>query len=243
MITLFTDFGWLGPYVGQLKLVLRDAAPTHVVIDLMHDAPRFQPRASAYLLAALAVRLPQNAVTVAVVDPGVGSAERRPVVVEANQRWYVGPDNGLLNVVARQAETFKCWEINWRPVTLSHTFHGRDLFAPVAARLVTGQALDMTSCTLAEDPAGWPADLAEVIYIDGFGNAATGFRGSRLAPAAQLVIEGKVFHYAPTFAAVARGEAFWTINANGLVELAINQGDVSAEFGLAIGTPIEIRDG
>jgi S-adenosylmethionine hydrolase len=242
MIALFTDFGWQGPYVGQLKLVLQEAAPAQFVVDLMHDAPRFQPRAAAYLLAALAVRLPQNAVTVAVVDPGVGSAKRRPVVVEADQRWYVGPDNGLLNVVARQADACNCWEIDWRPASLSNTFHGRDLFAPVAARLVTGQALDMTSTTLAEDPASWPADLAEVIYIDGFGNAVTGLRGSALAPSAQLKIGARLIRYAPTFAAVARGEAFWTVNANGLVELAINQGDASAELGLGIGTPVEVRE-
>jgi len=243
MIALFTDFGWQGPYVGQLKLVLHEAAPAQVVIDLMHDAPRFQPRAAAYLLAALAARLPQNAVTVAVVDPGVGSAERRPVVVEADQRWYVGPDNGLLNVVARQAGAWNCWEIDWRPASLSNTFHGRDLFAPAAARLVTGQALDMTACALAGDPAGWPADLAEVIYIDGFGNAVTGLRGSRLASSAQLKIGDRVLAHAPTFAAVARGAAFWTVNANGLVELAVNQGDASAELGLTIGSPVEILAG
>src|SRR5688572_23638495 len=102
MIALFTDFGVNGPYVGQMKAVLARAAPGVAVIDLLHDAPAFNPRASAYLLAALAREFAEGAVLLCVVDPGVGTT-RRPLVARLDGRWFVGPDNGLFNVAAAHA--------------------------------------------------------------------------------------------------------------------------------------------
>ena len=129
MIFLFTDFGIVGPYVGQMKAVLARRAPQATVIDLMHDAPAYGPKFAAYLLAALAGELPSDAIVLGVVDPGVGDAQRRPVVLEAAGRRFVGPDNGLFAVAALRAEDPRWWEITWRPEHLSNTFHGRDLFA------------------------------------------------------------------------------------------------------------------
>ena len=131
MIVLVTDFGLAGPYTGQVKAVLTQAAPGVPVIDLFADAPAGNAKASAYLLAAYAAWFPAGTVFLSVVDPGVGS-ERAPVVVEADGRWYVGPGNGLFELVRRRAAVSRCWEITWRPATLSNSFHGRDLFAPVA---------------------------------------------------------------------------------------------------------------
>ena len=139
MIVLFTDFGWQGPYVGQMKAVLAQQAPDQTVIDLMHDAPVFNSRAAAYLLASLVEPFPKDTVFLAVVDPGVGSGERRPCVLQADGRWYVGPDNGLFNVIAKQSAEYTAWVIDWQPDSLSDSFHGRDLFAPVAAQLASGQ--------------------------------------------------------------------------------------------------------
>ena len=101
MIVLFTDFGLSGPYVGQMKAVLHREAPGVAVVDLFADAPAFDPRRSAYLLAAYATEFPPPTVVLAVVDPGVGG-ERRPVVVEADGRRFVGSDNGLFELVWRR---------------------------------------------------------------------------------------------------------------------------------------------
>jgi hypothetical protein len=108
LIVFFTDFGYDGPYVGQMRIAVGRIAPMTAVVNLMHDAPRFDPRASAYLLAALAPRLPPTSICVGVVDPGVGSP-RPGVIVEADGRFYVGPGNGLFEIVRRRAEDARVW--------------------------------------------------------------------------------------------------------------------------------------
>ena len=187
MILLFTDFGLAGPYVGQMRAVLAGAAPGIDTIDLMHDAPAHDPRRAAYLLAALADGFEPGTVCVGVVDPGVGSA-RPPLILEADGRWFVGPGNGLFELVRRRARRARHWRITWRPARLSATFHGRDLFAPVAAMIARGDpppgdAIGMAAAEShrgAEPPgAGWPDDLPEIVYIDGFGNLMTGLRAAR----------------------------------------------------------------
>jgi S-adenosylmethionine hydrolase len=125
MIVLFTDFGAAGPYVGQVKAVLAREAASQPVIDLLHEAPAMNPRAAAYLLAALAPSIKDDAVFVAVVDPGVGTA-RRALALRADGRWFVGPDNGLLDVVALRAQAVEWWNLPWAPQEVSATFHGRD---------------------------------------------------------------------------------------------------------------------
>ena len=138
MIVLCTDFGLEGPYTGQVKAVLARAAPAVPVIDLFADLPAFRPQLAAYLLAAYGEAFVAGDVILAVVDPGVGGA-RAALAIEADGRWYVGPDNGLFEIVLRRAHAARCWRIEWRPAALSATFHGRDLFAPVAARLALGR--------------------------------------------------------------------------------------------------------
>src|SRR5690348_4850589 len=118
MIVLFTDFGLLGPYTGQVKAVLQRAAPSVPVIDLFADAPMRNPKSAAYLLAAYAAWFPAGTVLLSVVDPGVGG-DRAPVVVEAGGRWYVGPENGLFEIVMRRSEAagtaVRSWEIERQP--------------------------------------------------------------------------------------------------------------------------------
>lgn len=240
MIVLFTDFGWRGPYVGQMKMVLAEQVPHQPVIDLMHDAPAFRPRAAAYLLASLVEPFPKETVCLAVVDPGVGSQDRRPCVLQADGRWFVGPDNGLFNVVAKQATEYKAWQIDWRPESLSDSFHGRDLFAPVAAQLALGQLPAMSEISLGQHLHEWPADLAEIIYLDGFGNAMTGLHGSRLGKDAVLNIKGARISYSRVFAEAETGKPFWYVNSNGLVEIAMKQADVAQSLGLEIGIPVQL---
>ncbi len=226
MILLFTDFGQAGPYVGQMQAALADAAPDVPAIDLMHDAPAHDPRRAAYLLAALADRFAPGAVCVGVVDPGVGSA-RPPVILDADGRWFVGPDNGLFELVRRRARRARSWRITWRPAHLSDTFHGRDLFAPVAAMIARGEPPPGAPV---DGGAGedWPDDLAEIVYIDGFGNAMTGLRADRIDPAAVLSAGGVAIAGARIFADRPIGAAFWYENSCGLVEIAVNQGRAAA---------------
>lgn len=240
MIVLFTDFGFAGPYVGEMKAAIWGEHPAAAVVDLMHDAPRFSPRPAAYLLAALAARLLPGTICLGVVDPGVGS-ERLPVIVEADGVIYVGPNNGLFHVVAQRATKVERKKIIWRPASLSATFHGRDLFAPVAARLSKGAPVAAELCEAQAVPgAHWPEELPEAIYIDAYGNVMTGIRASGVAEQAALRVGGHSLSRARTFDDVAPGEMFWYENSCGLVELAMNRGAIAERLGIAIGEPVTI---
>ncbi len=241
MIVLFTDFGPGGLYTGQMKARLAEEAPAVPVIDFVDDAPRQNPRAAAYLLAAYAAAFPAGSVFVAVVDPGVGS-DRPAAILEADGRWYVGPANGLFELLRRRAGD-KCsiYEITWRPDELSNSFHGRDLFTPVAAMLAEGKSLpgeprDADWCL----ESGWPDDLWEVIYIDGFGNAIIGVRANVVDPEIDLRVKSLYLQHARTFSDVPQGALFWYENANGLVEIAANQGSAADMLNLKIGTPVSV---
>ena len=239
LIVLFTDFGLIGPYVGQMKAVIHSITPKTKIIDLMHDAPKFNPKFSSYLLAAYSQHFELGTIFVAVVDPEVGG-DRHPIVVQADGKWFVGPDNGLFEMVCRHAQTVKAWKIKWRPRSLSVSFHGRDIFAPVAARIANG---DMpASEALDEDfirEPKWPDDLQLILYIDHFGNAVTGLRSSFLNPKSILKFGKYGVSGARVFSDVTQGEYFWYENANGLVEIAVNKGRASA-LGIEIGTPISV---
>lgn len=239
MLVLYDDFGWEGPYVGQVKVVLTHLAPGVPVLDFMHDAPAFEPRAAGYLLASLVKTLPTDAVVFAVIDPGVGSS-RPAMVMQADGRWYVAPQNGLLDAVARRARSHKCWQIDWRPKGISASFHGRDLFAPVAAKLAMGQTPEMAGCVPIDYPVrDVPTDLPRIIYVDHFGNLVTGIRARTIRRNRNLVVAGYVIRPARTFSDVAPGEAFWYENSSGLVEIAVNQGYADEELELDVGEFIE----
>ena len=251
MIVLFSDFGLNGPYLGQVKAVLHQEAPGVPVIDLFANAPAHDPRASAYLLAAYGAGFPpgfpESTVFFAVVDPGVGGA-RKPGVLEADGRWYVGPDNGLFEIIIRRAKAEpRWWDIRWRPERLSETFHGRDLFAPVAARLARGETPapdNKDNAAFKGSPLDglrrpdWPDDLAEIIYIDDFGNAMTGVRAETVAGVTELTVGGAFVGKARRFSDVPEGEAFFYENANGLLEISVNQGRADNLLKLSVGSQV-----
>ncbi len=244
MLALFTDFTFDGPYVGQMKAVLHRDAPGLPIIDLMHDAPAFDPQSSAYLLASLAEEFPQGTVFVAVVDPGVGT-DRRPIVAEIDGRWFVGPDNGLLGILVRRAGQARAWEIAWRPARMTASFHGRDLFAPVAARValegydaVPGISLEIDVSEL--DYTDWPDELARIIYIDGFGNGISGLRAENLSPKHRILVHNVEIKGETTFGSVPPGALFWYGNSNGLVEIASNRGRADRHLDLSVGTTVEV---
>lgn len=170
------------------------------------------------------------------VDPGVGG-RRGAVAVQIGSQHFVGPDNGLLSILWHRARRRKCWRIAWRPQRLSSSFHGRDLFAPVAAALAVGSV-----------PRGWlapkarpdvllpGADLTQVIYIDHYGNAITGLRSTDSKQ--RLRVGRRIVRYARTFEE-ARAP-FWYQNSLGLVEIAAPRVSAARALGLTVGSPVKL---
>jgi S-adenosylmethionine hydrolase len=239
-ILLITDFGSEGPYLGQLRMALSDLPPSVEIVDLMSNAPVMQPRPTAYLLAALMGVVPPNSLVLAVVDPGVGGA-RQGLVVRAGSHWFVGPDNGLLAIAAGRVADREVWRITWQPPRLAPTFHGRDLFAPVAAQITRGGAVPGVRIEPGSMVGSdWPAELSEIIYLDHYGNAFTGVQARSLDFSARLSVAGQVVAKATTFSDVGTGKAFWYENSCGLVEIAVNQGRADQALCLSIGDPVAV---
>jgi S-adenosyl-L-methionine hydrolase (adenosine-forming) len=239
MIVLCTDFGLEGPYTGQVKAVLARQAPAVPVIDLFADLPAFRPQLAAYLLAAYGEAFMAGDVILAVVDPGVGSA-RAALAINADGRWYLGPDNGLFEIVLRRAGAVQCWAIDWRPAAMSATFHGRDVFAPVAARLARAERPPGTATAPSRYPE-WPDDLAEIVYVDRYGNAMTGLRAAMVPADAELEAAGVRIARARTFGDVPPGGLLWYANANGLAEIAAHGASGAAHLGLAPGSRVAVH--
>jgi S-adenosylmethionine hydrolase len=242
-IFLFTDFGAADLYVGQVKAVLHERAPRSTVIDLLNDAPDFEIAASAHLLAALVSWLPRPCVVMAVVDPGVGGA-RGAVALEADGQWLVGPDNGLLSVLAARAKTTACFGLDWLPPAESASFHGRDIFAPAAAEIASDcAAMRMRPAKRALDVSLDAADLACVVYVDHYGNAMTGLRAESLPSSTILRVNGRAVRYARVFSEAPSGCVFWYRNSIGLIELAANKASASAVLSLRVGDEVVVEHG
>jgi S-adenosylmethionine hydrolase len=239
-IALVTDFGAAGPYVGQMKLRLAELAPKMPVIDLVSDLPPFRPDLAAYLLPALVRDGPEATLYLCVVDPGVGG-ERLALTLSAGGNLFVGPDNGLLAVIARRAADPCPRRVSWRPPYLSDSFHGRDLFAPVAAMLAQGRDPGSSRIERAGmTGADWPEDLPRIVYADGYGNLMTGIRACQVPRSALVHAGDRALGFARTFCEVPPGTAFWYENAFGLVELAVNQGRADRLLALAPGDPVSL---
>lgn len=239
VIALFTDFGVQSVYIAQMEGVIRQLAPKASILKVVSDAPAFDPLRSGYLLDAVCRYLPLGTVIVGVVDPGVGTLQRQPVVLEAGGRAYVGPGNALFSVVSQRATDSRLSEILWKPESLSATFHGRDLFAPIAAHIGAGKlAPGMLQPTLNSLPAV-PNELWEVIYIDSFGNAWTGIRAESLQTNQVLMIHGTPLKSARTYAEVAPAVPFWYVNSMGLIEIAASGVNVSQRLALKIGSEVQ----
>lgn len=238
VILLFTDYGPASGYMGEIELILCRAAPEVPVVALAADAPAFRPDLAAYLLASRLPLAQAGDVIMAVVDPGVGT-ERPAVAILADGIWLVGPDNGLLAIAARRARDLQAFAIHWRPARLSASFHGRDLFAPVAARLARSDRSALTPATF-NPHATMPDDLAAIVQLDAYGNAVTGLRADRLAGNAVLNHAGHRINPARTFADVREGTPFWYANSSGLAEIACNQAPAATLLGIRLGDPIGI---
>lgn len=240
MILLLVDYGLAGPYLGEVTAAIKRLTPRTEVINLFPDLPRGDIRAAAVLLAAGTVDFPPDTIFFCVVDPGVGTFKDPPAILRIDGRWYVGPDNGIFDLIAGQAGCTECEEIIWRPSRLSRSFHGRDLYAPVCAVLSEGRLPETVRRewrrrhVLEDDPRA-------VVYIDGFGNAFTGIRARTLPQDCSLRCGSQdAIHHATTFAQVPSGGAFWYENSSGLVEIAVNQGSAAELLDIKVGESVEI---
>jgi S-adenosylmethionine hydrolase len=236
-VALLSDFG-VGPYIGQIQLLLA-AKPCLPVVNLVSDLVPFRPDLAAYLLPALLRGMPARTLYLCVVDPGVGSS-RGVVAAHAGGDWFLAPDNGSLVPLLRdRSDDAQVWCLEWRPREMSATFHGRDLFTPLAQRISGGvlpSATPMSSLDLVG--ADQPQQLAAVCYIDHYGNLVSGMRASDVAPERALRAGNARIARSTTFSDVPVGSAFWYENAFGLLEIAVNQGRADNLLGLRPGDPL-----
>lgn len=239
MIVLFTDYGTNGPYLGEVEAAIYTTSPGEKVIRLFTDLPRQNQKAAAYLLSAYVDRFPANTIFFCVVDPAVGREENKPVICQVDDRWYVGPNNGLFDLLIRHGKKVSCWEITWRPDLLSNTFHGRDMYAPVSAMLARGEAPPGQSIEY-QDRNNWPDELPEIIYFDGFGNAMSGLYAKSLQQDVVISLADHNISRAVTYAEVSDGQVFWYENSVGLLEIAVNGGSAKDMLAAYIGQKIKI---
>jgi S-adenosylmethionine hydrolase len=240
VITLTTDFGLSDPYVGVMKGVILTINPFAMIIDLSHQVKPGSVIEGAAVLSEANPYFPQGAVHVAVVDPGVGG-KRRPILVVSKKHLFVGPDNGIFWPIIETLEDKAIYHLTNRKYFLPHisyTFHGRDIFAPVAAHLSKGVDPARMGDVI-NDPVKLdiPAPLqkgevltGQVIRVDHFGNLITNIRGTDLGRfvksgqpiirVADLTVEG--LH--KTYSGVAKGEALALIGSSGFLEISVNQG-------------------
>lgn len=238
-ILMFTDFGDADLYVGQIETVLDRYAPGARVISLLNEAPCFNVTAASHLLAAMARTVPRGHVFLAIVDPGVGAA-RDGIVARVDGRSYVGPDNGLLSVIWARGTMKSAWRITAWPDNAAVSFHGRDVFAPMAAAVVTGEFPNENVKSIPAPQVLLPADdLSEIIYLDHYGNAFTGLRGEGLSTERSLRIRRMDFRHARVFAEAEPGRGFWYVNSLGLVEVAMPGNSAAKMLGLRVGQTVE----
>ncbi len=241
LITLLTDFGTTDGYVAELKGTLYSLVPGVQVVDAAHDLPAHDVELARLTLARYWRRYPEGTVHVAVVDPGVGSS-RAAIAVESEGRFLVGPDNGILSP-ALLAPTARAVVLPI-PSDAAPTFHGRDVFAPAAARLALGDALQLLGL-----PHGSPfirrtpeahlrgdgAIEGEVIAVDKFGNAITNI----IARSGSWVqLGGRVIPLSRTYADVPVGTLCAVVGSTGLVEIAVRDGSGAAAAGLQRGSAL-----
>lgn len=259
-IALLTDYGWLDFYVGALKGAILSAWPEAVIEDITHGVPSFDVAGGAFLLAAAAREWPAGTVFVGIVDPGVGTA-RRPIAVRTGAGLvFVGPDNGLFTRVIAEGGSVEIHEITnealMRPGALSSTFHGRDIFGPVAAHLASGRvgladvgpAIDDPVLLPLVEPALEDGELrGQILLADHYGNLITNIPRALVEQmgSERLTLQvGEQAVAAPlvaTYAAVPVGAPLATINSLGLLEFAVNQGSMAVRLGAASGQEIRVR--
>lgn len=254
LITLLSDFGSSGPYPAAVKAIIASSCDP-LFIDISHDVPLHDIRAGAYLLFAVAPFTPAGTIHLAVVDPGVGTP-RGALILSSGGQFFVGPDNGLLAPAARRVGTPRAYAIDDKRLireTRSATFHGRDLFAPVAARLASGSppsvlgspASQFVDLDFGAGRLHHGALLGEVIYVDPFGNLITNIPGSLLpAEATRITVRAGRKTMAATIARTygdgAPRRLIVVTGSDGLAEIAVRESSAAGALGVGPGSAVRI---
>lgn len=256
IITLTSDFGLRDPYVAEMKAAILGIFPDCDIVDISHLVGKFDIREGAFVLASAVPYFPEGTIHVAVVDPGVGT-QRRSIVIETQRGYFVGPDNGILILAAEVLDIKRVHEITSRRFMLSHvseTFHGRDVFAPLAAHLAKGLDLEEMGHRITDFvrpkftfvERGTDSLVGEVLHIDDFGNIITniprkdivGFRDKLVrVEFSGTTIDMKVFQ---TYANVKPQRPLLLIESHNYLEISLNQGNAAKEFSTKTGDKVAI---
>lgn len=260
VITLLTDFGYGDYYVAAMKAVILSISPNARIVDMSHCVPRWNTRVASYILGCCYKYFPQGTIHVVVVDPGVGT-ERRGIVVFSRRYVFVGPDNGVLIPPAKEdgiREVRVIENRNYMLEEVSYTFHGRDVFAPVAAHISRGirassigrQITDYIEPGYSEPKLEDGLIIGEVLNIDNFGNVATNVSRSLLLGLGlgygsrfEVEMNGRVemLRLLPSFAYTEQGRALLLINSCEKLELAVNMGSAASLFDAKVGDEVILR--
>jgi S-adenosylmethionine hydrolase len=244
IITLLTDFGTVDGYVGEMKGVLLSSVPNAEIVDITHDIPPQDVERARLVVARVWRRFPEGTIHIVVVDPGVGSA-RAALAVASEGRYLLGPDNGTLSP-ALLASSARVVELPIAP-HVSSTFHGRDVFAPAAAALASGESFsalgsDARSPTIRRTPEPIRrvdgALDGEVIIVDRFGNAVTNLVGMR---GGTIEIGAVRIPVRRTYAEVESGELVAVVGSTGFIEIAARDGNAAELLHLSRGSPVALR--
>lgn len=251
-VTLLTDFGTVDGYAAAMAGVVASRARTAVVEHASHDIPPGDILAAALGLHRYAVLYPEGTVHVVVVDPGVGTA-RRPLAARIDARFYVAPDNGVLTLVLQRAESVEIVAVTEPGIlrAASATFHGRDIFAPTAARLAQGAelaglgeaVLDPALLSIPQPQRTDTGARGEILAADRFGNLITnipaGWLESTTDAAAQVTVAGQAAGpLRRTYGDVARGELVALIGSLGFLEISVRDGSAAARLGVGRGAEV-----
>ncbi len=255
IITLTTDFGLQDYYVSAMKAVILGIAPDARLVDISHEIPPQDIMAGAWVLRNSAMMFPPGTVHTIVVDPGVGT-DRKGVALEINDRFFVGPDNGIFSLLTGRYD-FRAVHLEnsgyWRE-EISTTFHGRDIFAPVAAHLAAGVPLEELGGAVDElVNYRWAEPIADrdglqgwVIHIDKFGNLVTNVPRSLIDEVAggrsvKIYVGNTILdEVVETFGSVEEGEPAAYIGSSGMLEIGINKGDAEEMLGVQKGAQVSL---
>jgi len=257
IITLTSDFGLRDPYVAEMKAVILSINPNATIVDITHKIEKFNIRMGAYVLASTAPYFPKGTIHIAVVDPGVGT-QRRSLLIQTKQAFYIGPDNGILVLAARKQSIEHIYEITNRKFMLpkvSTTFHGRDIFAPAAAHLANGispkefgpEIQKIVTPKFAKITKRKEGLVGEVIYVDNFGNIITNFGEKELN---SISVEGHVniklgdaklkLKLCKAYAEAKPQEPLAIIGSHDFLEISVNQGSAAEKFRARSGDKITL---
>ena len=255
-ITLTTDFGTTDHFAGAMKGVIASIAPGAESVDISHQLTRFDITEAAFFIGEIWRNWPPKTIHVVVVDPGVGSS-RRPILIEADRQYFIGPDNGVFSFVLKQAKKWSARELTnnkYFNKAVSRTFHGRDIFAPVAAHIASGVKPTLLGKKIADplclalpvpDRTSRRGFTGTILKVDHFGNCITNFLSAdfpaiQTSPFEAVVGLETVRRLALHYSECEPGEFFLIEGSSGYLEISLSQDSAAKRLGCSSGAPVEL---